>query len=205
MQDETEIRAAWQRGDMAAASSQMITALGPEVLGYLVGIHGDVDAAHDVFSMFCERVWREMPAFAWRCSARTWAYVIVRHLSIDYLRSEGRRAQRQAPLSQVPEWAGLADQVRSQTQPFRKTGAKTALAALRDRLPPEDRMLLVLRVDRQLAWGELAHVFLGDGAASAARVKQESARLRKRYQLVKDRLRAWMVEGGLVPPEDSGG
>jgi RNA polymerase sigma-70 factor (ECF subfamily) len=203
MRDESEIHAAWMRGDMTGASSKLLTTLGPEILGYLVGMHGDVDTANDVFSVFCERIWREMPGFAWRCSARTWAYIIVRRISIDHTRSEVRRTRRVDPISEIADWAEIAAQVRTQTLPFLQTGARDALRALRDRLPPEDRMLLVLRVDRELAWSDLAHVFLGDAAGDAARRKQEAARLRKRFQLVKDRLRRWMIEDGLLPPDDA--
>ncbi|HEY0482018.1 MAG TPA: RNA polymerase sigma factor [Kofleriaceae bacterium] len=203
MRDESEIHAAWMRGDMTGASSQLLTTLGPEILGYLVGMHGDLDKANDVFSAFCERIWREMPDFQWRCSARTWAYVIVRRISIDHARSESRRTRRIQPISQLSGWSEIAAQVRTQTMPFLQTGARDALRALRDRLPPEDRMLLVLRVDRELSWSDLAHVFLGDAAGDAARRKQEAARLRKRFQLVKDRLRRWMIEGGLLPPDDA--
>jgi RNA polymerase sigma-70 factor (ECF subfamily) len=105
------------------------------------------------------------------------------------------------PISEVTEWSALAAQVRTATLPFLQTGHKNALRELRDRLPPEDRMLLVLRVDRQLSWTELAHVFLDDAGPDAARVKQEAARLRKRFQLVKDRLRRWIIEQGLLPPD----
>jgi RNA polymerase sigma-70 factor, ECF subfamily len=202
MRDETEIHDAWTRGDMTAASTKLLTTIGPEILGYLVGMHRDADAADDVFSMFCERIWRELPGFQWRCSARTWAYIIVRRIAIDHARSEQRRARRRAPISQVPEWAAVADQVRTATRPFLQTGHKNALRELRDRLSPEDRMLLVLRVDRQLSWTELAHVFLDDAGQDAARLKQEAARLRKRFQLVKDRLRRWIIEQGLLPPDD---
>lgn len=204
MRDESEIRAAWQRGDMAAASSALLTRLGPEILGYLVGMHRDIDAANDVFSLFCERIWRELPGFEWRCSVRTWAYLIVRRLSIDHLRSETRRTRRIDPISQVSGWSEIAEQVRTATLPFLQTGPRDALRALRDRLPADDRMLLVLRIDRALSWTELAHVFLGEAAADARRLKQEAARLRKRFQLVKDRLRRWMIEDGVLSPDDTG-
>jgi RNA polymerase sigma-70 factor (ECF subfamily) len=47
---------------------------------------------------------------------------------------------------------------------------------------------LVLRVDRDLQWNELAGIFLGDPSADAAALKKEAARLRKRFQLVKEKL-----------------
>ena len=64
---------------------------------------------------------------------------------------------------------------------------------IRDALPAEDRMLLVLRVDKRLEWKELAQVMLGpdDGGGAdvtdAALIK-ESQRLRKRFQILKEKL-----------------
>jgi RNA polymerase sigma-70 factor (ECF subfamily) len=63
---------------------------------------------------------------------------------------------------------------------------------LRDRLPEEDRMLLVLRIDRKLDWKDLAHVFSetrGHAQPDAATIEREAARLRKRFQVLKERIR----------------
>ena len=83
----------------------------------------------------------------------------------------------------------------------RRTETKTRLQALRDALPEEDRMLLVLRMDRQLAWNELARVLAeadGDVPLDDAALAKEAARLRKRFQLVKDRLREQAKKEGLI-------
>ncbi len=88
--------------------------------------------------------------------------------------------------------------MRTQTKAFLRTENKTRLQELRDSLPEEDRMLLVLRVDRGLAWNDLARILSegDDGAETAGlpglsdpSIAREAARLRKRFQLVKDRLR----------------
>ena len=52
-----------------------------------------------------------------------------------------------------------------------------------------DRALLVLRVDRGLSWNDLARVLNEDGEPlDDAALKRESARLRKRFQLLKREL-----------------
>jgi RNA polymerase sigma-70 factor (ECF subfamily) len=79
-----------------------------------------------------------------------------------------------------------------------KTDAKVALTRLRDELPQEDRTLLVLRVDRGLPWEDLARVFLDEESPAEGDLRRESARLRKRYQLVKERLRVRAREVGLL-------
>jgi RNA polymerase sigma-70 factor (ECF subfamily) len=83
-----------------------------------------------------------------------------------------------------------------------RTETKSKLVELRQRLPDDDQLLLILRIDRHLSWEELARVFLEEREdASAEALKRESARLRKRFQLVKERLRALAVEHGLVHEE----
>jgi len=69
---------------------------------------------------------------------------------------------------------------------------------LRDALDPDDRTLLVLRVDRGLSWEEVARVMLGVETTADADLSRESDRLRKRYQLLKDELRRQARDLGLV-------
>ena len=81
---------------------------------------------------------------------------------------------------------------RTETQSFLRTEKRRRLDALRNNLSMEDRALLVLRVDRKLEWNELARILLeSDEGASpeTAVLAREAARLRKRFQLVKERLR----------------
>jgi RNA polymerase sigma-70 factor, ECF subfamily len=71
------------------------------------------------------------------------------------------------------------------------TAKQRQLTALRDELPIEDRTLLILRVDRKLSFDEIALAF-ADSPESVTEVdrRREAARLRKRFQLVKQRLMA---------------
>jgi RNA polymerase sigma-70 factor (ECF subfamily) len=63
-------------------------------------------------------------------------------------------------------------------------------------------MLLVLRVDRNLEWNDLARVLAegDDGTAplADADVTREAARLRKRFQLLKEKLREMAKREGLT-------
>src|SRR5438309_1153719 len=59
--------------------------------------------------------------------------------------------------------------------------------------------LRLLRVDKQLAWADIARVMLAEGEAAAeAVVKRESARLRKRFELLKQKLLELGRREGLV-------
>jgi RNA polymerase sigma-70 factor, ECF subfamily len=192
------VRRAWQAGDANGAITAVIEAHGPEILGWLVGILRDADDAGDAFSIFCERLWSTFASFRWRCSIRTWAYAIARRVVLDHQRAESRRTRRLVPLSASPEVVQVAERVRTTTLPGLKTAHRRAISQLRDQLPPQDRMLLILRVDRGLRWDDLARVFLDRPDPTAAELKREAARLRKRFQLIKQRLAELGRSAGLI-------
>ena len=91
--------------------------------------------------------------------------------------------------------------MRSQTEPWLRTDVKDRLRQLRDSLDPDDRLILVLRLDRGLSWNEVAVVTLGEEKASAEALRRESARLRKRFQDLKDELRGRAERAGLLEPD----
>ena len=185
---EQTIREACQQQDWQAAATHALRGYGPEVLGFLVGLENSEQRGRDVFSTFCEDMWRGLPGFGWDCSLRTWIYCVARHACYRERRGERRRG-RGIPLSKAPAVAELALQVRSGTHTFQKTEPKEHVRRLREALPEADRMLLILRVDREMSWRDLARVMLG-GSPSPAELEREAVRLRKRFQLVKERLHA---------------
>jgi RNA polymerase sigma-70 factor (ECF subfamily) len=186
------------QGDYGGAATKAIRAYGPEIVGFLRACAGGADDPSETFSDFTEALWKGLPSFAWRSSVRTWAYGIARNVS----RSRGRERARRRRLIVDPGESvvqGVAEQVRTETLSFLRTEKRTRLQALRDALPEDDRMLLVLRVDRGLAWNELARVFSGDeGPLDGAALVKEAARLRKRLQLVKQRLKEMARREGLL-------
>jgi RNA polymerase sigma-70 factor (ECF subfamily) len=186
--DDSAIRQAWEAGDVDRGSAAIIERLGPEVLQYLSGILVDPDDAHDAFSLFCERVWLSFPRLEWRCSVRTWAYVIARRASVDVVRDKHRHERRLATSSDSTLQA-VPDQVHTTTPPVLRTEGHSASALLCDELSPDDRALLVLRVDRGMPWQELAHVFLDKESVGEDELRREALPLRERFQLVRKRLR----------------
>jgi hypothetical protein len=52
----------------------------------------------------------------------------------------------------------IEHEVRAETLSYLRTVRKNRIAELRASLPPEDQELLLLRVDRQLSWNDLALV-----------------------------------------------
>ncbi len=95
---EDQVLASCTRGDFDAAATRASAGYGPEMLGFLAAVVGDLDAAQDVFSVWCEDVWRGLPSFQRRASVRTWSYALARHAAHRFFRRELKRADRQAPL-----------------------------------------------------------------------------------------------------------
>jgi RNA polymerase sigma-70 factor (ECF subfamily) len=92
--------------------------------------------------------------------------------------------------------------VRTATVAYKRTDVTDRFQQLREQLTDEDQTLLILRIDRGLSWLELAQIMLGedDKAPSEEGLKTEAARLRKRFQHAKDRLRKLAEEAGLLEP-----
>ena len=86
----------------------------------------------------------------------------------------------------------------SRTQPWQRTEVKDRFSQLREALDPDDRILLTLRIDRDLAWDEVARVMLDGEAADAGTLQRETDRLRKRFQLLKTELRKRAQAAGLL-------
>jgi len=187
-----ELRRLLDQRDLTGAASLALETYGAEVYGFLVNeLHGD---AADVFSAVSERFWRGLGAFEGRCSVRTWLYVLARNAASEWRKSPRNRRDLHTGISELD---AIVTRVRTHTEPWRRSEVKDQIRALRDALPDEDRMLLILRVDRELEWDDVARVML-DVEAREAAIARESARLRKRFQLIKDELRDRARAAGIL-------
>jgi RNA polymerase sigma-70 factor (ECF subfamily) len=187
---EARVRALVARGDRAGATTVAVQALAPEVLGFLSAVMRSDADADEVFAAVSERLWRSLETFAWRCSLRTWVYVIARREADRHRRGMRRHVEGRERISELQETIAVARSSMS--------SQRDRLARLRDELPVEDRELLVLRVDRELAWDQVALAFVDDPQnGSDEELRRVEARLRKRFQLIKERLAARAREEGL--------
>lgn len=184
---DERVRCLLRAGDTEAATTLVLRELGPEVLGFLSGVLSDADA-DEVFSSWSERLWKSLSGFEGRCSIRTWAYVLARHELWSFRKGMRRRIEGCVPISNLKD---VIAAVRTRTRTTMATGMQHKLRALRDALPIADRTLLILRVDRDLSWDDIALTFSeAPEAFGEEERKRESARLRKRFQLIKQRLGA---------------
>lgn len=86
----------------------------------------------------------------------------------------------------MPELAEIAERTRTTTLSFLRTEIRDRARRLRELLDPEEQTLLILRVDRQMSWREIAVILHDDEAADQPR---RVAALRKRYERLLARLR----------------
>jgi RNA polymerase sigma-70 factor, ECF subfamily len=204
MEIDRRLRELWAASDLTATATLALRTYGPEIMGFLHATHRDEADAADVFSSFCHDMWVGLPKFAWHSSFRTWAYVLARHASLRARRKSGRRSRVERVASRPSELGKVEARVRTDTLAFLKTEVRDRFRALREGLLEDDQLLLVLRVDRQLDYKDIARVLAEPGAVlSDDELTREAARLRKRFQLVKAMLRKAGREAGLVTTDEA--
>lgn len=174
--------------EYGAAATAAIKGYGPEILGYLLAATHREQETAEIFSEFCENLWRGLPGFRGDASFRTWSYRLAYHALARTAREGIRKRRRQVAMAEVPEVEAIIDHVRTRTLPHLRTEIKAEVMRLREQLPEDDRTLLILRVDRRLEWDEIATIVEPE-LPDAAALRRLSATLRKRFERVKLKLR----------------
>ena len=186
---EPRILALLDAGDVSGASTEALRGFGPQVLGYLTAVLRDEDDAHDVFSQFAEDLWRGLPGFRRESAVRTWAFRLAWHAASRYARDPYRKRHR--PIL-TTEASKIAEQVRSTYSTYAPGGRADKLLKLRESLDTEEQTLLILRVDKGMAWEDVAEVLRADGEPATP------AALRKRFERLKEKLGRMAREKGLI-------
>ena len=201
---EREIRAAFEAGRLQDAATAVLAAYGDEIVSFIHSRLRNRADSDEAFAMFAEDLWNGLPSFAWRSSVRTWAYTLARNATIRYASTHGRRAARNLPLSYPGAVAELVERVRETTECYKRTAVKDHFRALREQLDLEDQTLLILRVDRNLSWRELAQTLSGTVDLDEATIEREAARLRKAFERVKRELKRLSESQGLLQAAKAG-
>lgn len=193
-------------GDMEAAATIIYEAYSRELYSFLLAQFSSTASVEDVFSQFNEDFWRGLPNFGWRCSVRAWCYRLLRNAAHRYRRYPGNQARRRVPVSALPWSEAAVQRARTSTRPHLRTEVKDRFQRLREKLAPEDRDLLILRVDRNLSWHDVAHAMLSpEQPTDDETLRKKEAALRQRYSDVKKRLKVLAVEAGLLQPRQESG
>lgn len=200
---EDGIQIAAQSGDFKTAATLIMQAYGREIFTFLNARLRDRELTADVFGDFTEDLWRGLATFRWQCSARAWAYTLARHAASRGVRKARRRGARNVPLSRAGPLSEIAERIRTETSLEQRTSQQHKMSELRERLSPLEQTLLSLRVNRCLPWRDIARI-VSSGSLEAAlamssdELDTEAARLRKRFQKAKEKLRRLAEEAGLI-------
>jgi RNA polymerase sigma-70 factor (ECF subfamily) len=185
---DVRLRELLDGGHAGDAATLALETYGSEIYALFFALHRDESQASEMFSLFCEQLWKGLRGFEGRSTFRTWAYTVAWHAVSRWRTQE--RSRREVLLEDDSEFARLADRVRTTTQSRLMREKRSRLRELRETLPEEDQAILILRVERELDWRDLARVLHQGEPLDEAGLQRESARLRKRFQAIKERLRA---------------
>lgn len=190
VEPEARCLEALDRGDHAGAATAVVREYGPQLLGYLCSVLRSEADAGEVFSMFSEDLWRGLPGFRRECPLRVWCYRLAWHAAARFLRDPYRGRGRRL---ETNELSRLVEEVRSSVFLGRDQARQATLDRLRAALTPDERTLLVLRLDRGLTWSEVALVLVEERGQPV-----DEATLRKRFERLKDKLAERAREEGLL-------
>ncbi|MFT3697989.1 MAG: sigma-70 family RNA polymerase sigma factor [Kofleriaceae bacterium] len=181
---DAKVRAYVARGQADRATEKILREYGDELARYLRSQLSAEADAQEAFSRMSEELWKSLSRFDGRCSVRTWCYMLARHAAI-YIRTLPRH-QREQLVSSIPSVQQAATEMWSNSY-VEGVHQREVYVEAKDALEPDDRTLLVLRIDRNLSWREIAVVLLGEDADDDA-VTRKAAALRKQFERVKDEL-----------------
>ncbi|HMI86335.1 MAG TPA: sigma-70 family RNA polymerase sigma factor [Polyangiaceae bacterium] len=193
---DAEVRELLVAGQERRAADRLLMRLSPELRPFLHRLLGDVTLADEAHSATCERLWRGLATFRWECSLRSWSYIIARREASRVRARAARAGIHQTTLSKADQ---VVARLGSTSRTF-STSRRDQMDTLRASLSDEDRDLLVLRVERGLAWKEIAAAFLEEHESEPETIGREAARLRQRFRAIRVRVVAAIADRA---PKDS--
>lgn len=180
---DAHLRLLCDRGDYTSAVRCLLLDYGDDIRGFLRARTRDADMAAEVYAMFSEDLWKGLPGFRFQGRARSWLFTIARHALARYMSARARWHARHRPLH-PEETCRLADPT------CHDAAVRHRLRQTLRTLSPADHLLVRKRMVLSMDWKAIAREEL-EGAESATPevIDRESARLRKRYQLLVRRVR----------------
>ena len=173
------------RANLAQALRLLLGRYASEVRAFLRARTSSRHSMEEVYSAFSEDVWKGLPQVRSGRPARAWIYVVARNALSRHVRSKRRFRERYTFSGLETATAELRHSL------VTREGQRAQLEPLLSALSADDRLLLERRHVQCLAWREIAlESARAAGDTSESFVVRESARLRKRYQLLIESLRA---------------
>lgn len=181
---EAEIRARCEREEFADATALIFERYANEVRAFLSSRTRTRASMDEVFSVFSEDVWKGLPTFRFEGKVRSWIYAVARNALSRHAKSRIRWGSRHVS----SELDDMSSEGRRSLPP--RLGDVDQLAPALAQLAAEDRRLIEQRLVLSMAWRDIAAASFEDRTTSDEDLDRESARLRKRYQMLIARLRA---------------
>lgn len=161
--DEDLVAAYLERGDQRAFRS-LVERHQERVFGYLLGMVRDRDVANDLFQETFLRVvaalQRRRGSYERQGRFGAWVMRIARNAALDHLRS--RKKWQDVEAGGDPDgtsfWDGLPDDGLPADERLHRADQGDFLAGCIDRLPPEQREVLLLRHESEMTFREIAEL-----------------------------------------------
>jgi len=187
-----------EQASLARSLHLLIRRYAMEVRAFLRSRTGSRHSMEEVYSVFSEDVWKGLPQLRSEKYTRTWLYVVARNALSRHARYKKRWRLRHT-------FSGLESAPAELRQSYgTREGNLAQLTPLLSELNEADRQLLDQRLVKSLAWRDIALASgRTAGDTSEAYVTRESARLRKRYQLLLVTLRQRAAQRGNDSDNDS--
>jgi RNA polymerase sigma-70 factor, ECF subfamily len=165
--------------NLARSLHLLIQRYAAEMRAFLRSRTASRQSMEDVYAVFTEDVWKGLPQVRSDKHLRSWLYVVARNALSRHVRFKRRWRQRHT-------FSGLESLPAEVKQSYgTRQGNIAQLTPLLAELSPADRELLDQRLVKALPWREIALTSArAAGDTSEAVITRESARLRKRYQLL---------------------
>jgi RNA polymerase sigma-70 factor (ECF subfamily) len=159
--DDQLVDAYLKQGD-TQAFRQLVERHQERIYSYLLGWVRDPEVANDLFQETFLRVLaalrQERASYTQQGRWLAWVMRIARNAALDYLRS--RRKWHDVVGNELEEdltfWDQLSDEAPAPDRELEQAELKALLAECIERLPPEQREVLLLRQDAELTFREIA-------------------------------------------------
>ena len=172
---DADIRDAISCGDHRAALTRIDERFGDAVYRFVRNLMGADDLADDVYQTTLIEAYRDLASFGGRSSLRTWLFSIARHRALDALKANRRRAARFDSSTETPE---VADGRPSADERMSDSQVLAALERCLEDLPPELRMVLLLRFQEGFGYDDIARITRLRNETLRARVSRAMPALR---------------------------
>lgn len=184
--DDTRIKAMLEAGDLDDAVAEILRVYGMRIFRMMMGVLHDETMAQEVYQDFSISLWKSLETFRGESRVYTWSYTIAKRAIGQKLRGRSGREVRlhTHQEEQIQQWT------RTATADWRKTEARDRFQKMCEDLDHDERTLVMLRIGEEMGWNDIAQVMNEGDPLEGDELKNTSARLRKQFQRVKEKLKS---------------